>query len=63
MPVRVLRGNLARPEMSAKAEMDEEGGLPPSEAAPSPKKQAATDRLARSGLRFRAKATPAACGI
>lgn len=35
---------------------------PPSDAAPSPKKHAATDER-RLGVRFSAYATPAACGI
>jgi len=37
--------------------------LPPSDAAPSPKKHAAIERDRRSGVRLKAYATPAACGI
>ena len=37
--------------------------VPPSDAAPSPKKHTATERDRRSDVRFRAYATPAACGI
>lgn len=41
----------------------DENEKPPSDAAPSPKKQAVMDLSRRAGIRRRAYATPAACGI
>jgi hypothetical protein len=60
----VLHGSLIiLPALSRNTQFSKQGFKPPSDAAPSPKKQAAMERERRLGVRRRAYATPAACGI